>query len=181
MTDEQVIAIPMGMGGSVPQAARSDRADLLDKIKPEQLVETIRQRLLGKEYINGEWREVAALKDRKLTEIGAWEISNLMLGVSSINISISSFNDQEIKKRLLGIAKTTQKTLVANYKEFGIKTTSQLWFIHEIVFSNTLGVLKQADNASIQDLLKNTVQENRNVNTEVKREGRLKRMLGLGQ
>lgn len=180
MSDDQIIAIPMGSSGGVPSNQRSDRADLIDKIKPELLVEVIRNRLLGKEFKNGEWIEVKALRDRRLSEVGAWEISNLMLGVSSINISISKLNDNEIKGRLLRIAKTAQRLLVANEIAYGLHSTSQQYFVHEIVFSNTLAVLKQADNASIQELLKGTVTENRNVSTEVKREGRIKRMLGYG-
>lgn len=181
MVDEQIIAIPMGGGSSsVPQISRNDRADLIDKIKPENLVEIVRHRLLGEEFLNGKWIPVEALKKRKLTEVGAWEISNLMLGVSSINISISKLKDAEIKKRLLNISKTAQLMLVANWIDYGIHNTAQQYYVHEIIFSNTLGVLKQADEASIQELLKGTVQENRNISTEQRKEGKLRRMLGMG-
>lgn len=182
MADEQIIAIPISSGGApaVPQMQRNDRADLIDKIKPEHAVEIIRHRLLGEEFLNGQWKPVPALKDRKLTEIGAWEIANLMLGVSTINTTVSKLKDFEIKRRALAIAATAQKMLVANWQTYGLKNTAQQYFVHQVVFSNTLVVLKQADEASIQELLKGTVTENRNVNTEVRKEGRLKRMLGLG-
>lgn len=180
MSEDQIITIPYPSATSVPQQQRSDRSDLIDKIKPEQMVEIIRHRLMGEEFLNGKWVEVQALRYRKLTEVGAWEIANLMLGVSSINISISKFKDREIKERALRIAKSAQYLLISNYREYGIHNAAQLWFVHEIVFSNTLAVLKQADEASIQELLKGTVQENRNISSEVKREGKLKRMLGLG-
>jgi hypothetical protein len=180
MSDDQIIAIPYPSAPSVPQQPRSDRADLIDKIKPEQMVEIIRHRLMGEEFKNGVWISVPALKARRLTEVGAWEIANLMLGVSSINISISKLSDREIKERALRIAKSAQYLIISNYREYGIHNTAQQWYVHEIVFSNTLAVLKQADDASIQELLKGTVQENRNISSEVKREGRLKRMLGLG-
>lgn len=173
------ISFPYGSGGSLPIQQRNDRADLIDKIKPEAMVEIIRHRLLGEEFKEGVWIKVKALENRALTEIGAWEIANLMLGVSSINVSISKLTDREIKARLLRIAKTAQYMLLANWKEYGLKNTSQQYFVHEIVFSNTLVVLKQADEASIQELLKGTVQENRNVNTEKKETGRLKRLLGM--
>ena len=186
--DEQIIAIPMGSSGgyggglAVPQMTQQSKADLMDKIKPELMVEIIRQHLLGKELINGAWIVVPALKDRRLTEVGAWEIANLMLGVSSVNISISKLNDKEIKNRAYAIAKTTQYLLIANWKDYGITNTGQFYFVHEIVFSNTLAVLKQADAASIQELIKGTVQETRNVMQQPQKEGggdRLKRMLGL--
>lgn len=184
--DDEMVVIPFpvssGSGGmAVPQMSPSGKAELIDKIKPEAMVEIIRHKLLGEEFKNNQWVEVAALKNRKLTQIGAWEIANLMLGVSSINISISKLSDREIKERAYRIAKTAQFMMISNWKEYGITNTSQFWYVHEIVFSNTLAVLKQADAASIQELLKATVYEQRNVNTQQKEQGgkKLSRMLGL--
>jgi hypothetical protein len=179
MNEDEYQSVPFGYG--VPQQQKNDRADLLDKIKPDKIVELIRHRLLGEQLLNSQWVAVRALEDRKLTEVGAWELSNLMLGVSSINISLSKLNDNEIKVRLLSISKTAQRMSVANWRRYGIHSTAQLWFIHEVIFSNTLGVLKQADNASIQELLKGTIQESRIINTDkTERGGRIKKLLGLG-
>ena len=185
MSDE-VVFLPAGQNigsNAVPLASKSDRADLIDKIKPEQVVELIRQRLMGKEFKNNAWVDVPALANRKLTEAGAWEVSNYTLGVASIATSISKLKDQEIKKRLRNLTKAVQRTLVANWHEtdYNIKNTSMLHYVHQIVFSVCLVVLKQADEASIQELLKATVTENRNVNTE-RKEGalsRVKRALGI--
>lgn len=181
--DEQVVAIPIGSGGGmpIPQVNPLNKAELIDKIKPEAMVEIIRNRLLGKEWLNGEWRDVEALKDRRLSEVGAWEIANLMLGVSSINISISKLNDREIKERAFRIAKSAQRLLIANWKLYNLKNIAQQYYVHEIVFSNTLAVLKQADEASIQELMKATVHENRNITTVPKEKGgaRISRMLGF--
>jgi osmotically-inducible protein OsmY len=179
--DYQIIPVSMGgMGASVPVAGKGDRADILDKINPDKVAEEIRQRLLGKEKINSAWVEVAALQDRKLSATGAWEISNLMLGCGSMSVAISKWTDGEIKKRALGIAKTAQYMLVGNWLLYGLKNTAQQHTIHQIVFTNAYTVLKQAQDASIQELIKGTVQENRNIQSEPRREGRLKRMLGLG-
>ena len=183
---DDIIEIPydpgMAYGGyPVPSMPVQNKADLIDKIKPEAMVEIIRHRLMGEEFLNEKWIPVKALSDRKLSDEGAWEIANLMLGVSSINISISSLNDREIKERLKRIAKSAQYLLISNWKRYGVKNTAQFYYVHEIIFSNTLAVLKQADKASIQELLKGTVQEHRNYGY-VQREGRGKkigRMLGL--
>jgi hypothetical protein len=161
MSDEYV-NVPIIAGGNqsgaVPQLTQfSDRGDLIEKIKPELMVEIIRQRFLGKEFINGKWVSVDSLKDRKLSEIGAWELANLMLGVSSINISISKMDDREIKERAYRIAKTAQRMLLSNWKEYGIKNASQFHYVHEILFSNTIAVLKQSGEGSIQELLKGTI------------------------
>lgn len=177
--DENVL-IPFNMPSSVPVPSRSDRADFIDKIKPEQIVEIIRHRLLGEEWINGKWEKISQLQQYALTDVGAWDIANLMLGVATINVSISKLKDFEIKRRLKRIARTAQIKLLSNWIEYGLRNTGQQDFIHEIVFTNTLVVLKQADEASIQELMKATVTENRNVNTEKKEKmgDRIKRMLG---
>ena len=183
MTNEQdnvqYINVPDNSPPSFPNQQKSDRADLLDKIKPEQIVEIIRQRLLGNDFVDGVWKPNPALKSRALSEIGAWEISNLILGTASINTSISKLEDHEIKRRLLNIADTAQMMCLANWQKYEIKNSTQLQFVHAIIFTNGLVVLKQADGASIQELLKGTVYENRNIQSEPKRESRIKRMLGL--
>lgn len=163
---DEYIAIPMemaggGKGGSIPQLSTPiDRSDIIEKIKPEHAVGIIRQHLMGKDFIKGAWVDVPALKDRKLTEVGAWELSNLMLGVSSINVSISKLKDSEIKERAFSIAKSAQRMMLSNWKDYGIKNVAQFYYVHQIIFSNTLVVLKQADDASIQDLIKGTSRSN---------------------
>lgn len=172
--------VPMSQGNVVPQMPRGDRADLIDKIKPDAIVEVIRQRLMGNELINNKWTPIPALKNNSLSEAGAWEISNLMLSSSSINTSISNLNNDEVKKRLLSLVTTAQYLCVSNWRRYGIHNSSQLYFVHEIVFTNALVVLKQADGASIQELLKGTVTENRNINSEQpKSAGKIRRFLGL--
>jgi len=183
----EMVTVPIALGGNqgmgVPAMSPQTRAELIDKIKPEAMVEIIRNRLLGKEWSNKsqDWIDVEALKHRKLTEEGAWEIANLMLGVSSINISISKLSDREIKERLYRIAKSAQYMMISNWRRYGIKNTAQFYYVHEMIFSNTLAVLKQADEASIQALLKHTIHENRNVSSEDKesRSNKISRMLGL--
>lgn len=183
MADEQIIAIPIGDGGgmSVPQISPQNKADLLDKINPGAVVEIIRNKLMGRVWIDNKWVELPSLKDKRLNERGASDIADLMLGASTVSVSVSKLKDREIKKRLLSISKSAQYLLISNWKDYGIVNAAQFYYVHEIVFTNTLVVLKQADEASIQDLLKSTVQENRNVNAPIKERGgqKLSRMLGL--
>jgi len=140
---------------------QGDKADLLEKIRPDEIVEIIRNRLMGKEFIEGKWEIVEVLKTRSLTEVGAWDISNLMLCVSSRNVSLSKLKDDEIKKRALNISRQAQVMCLKNWKEYGIKGTDQLGFVHEIVFSNTLITLKQPEGEGIRKMLMGTVNENR--------------------
>jgi hypothetical protein len=143
---------------------QGDKADLLDKIRPEDIVEVLRNRLLGREFINNQWVEIAELKDRALTPKGAWDISNLMLSVSSRNVSVSKLNNDEIKKRTRGITRQAQKMCLKNWKEYGISGNDQLGFVNEIVLSNTLITLKQPEGEGIRKLIKETQQESKNYN-----------------
>ena len=101
-----------------------------------------------------------------------------MLGVSSQNVSLSSLKDREIKERCLSIAKTAQYMAVENWIEYGIKRKSQFYFIHEIVFSNSLVVLKQPEGEGIRKLLAGTISETRNYNANNDDESK-RRFLGV--
>lgn len=185
MREDNISRIPedvyLPMPSSVPMEQRSDRADILEKIKPEHVVEIIRNRLQGKDIINGQWVDIPILKKHSMSEEGAWIMSNMMLGIGNTSTSISKLNDNEIKNRLRNLTRSTMIKLICNVKPYGIKNVSDFYYIHEIMFSHALVVLKQADEASIQEMIKGVVHENRNVSNEVRRESRLKRMLGLSQ
>lgn len=181
-TGQQVDVGKKNNNSYVPSGStqRSDKADLLEKIRPDAIVEIIRHKLLGESFdlSTKKWILNPALKDFALTEVGAEQIANLMLSVSSQNISLSNLKDQEIKNRVLSIAKTAQYLCVENWIEYGLKRKSQLYFVNEIVFSNSLAVLKQPEGEGIRKLLSGTIQESRiyNSNEEEKKGGRF---LGL--
>jgi hypothetical protein len=179
--ETQIIAIPypQGAGSGVPVPQRNEKADLIEKIKPDYIVEIIRHRLMGEDFINNEWVKIKGLQEYSLTERGAWELSNLMLGVSSINISISKLKEGAIRNRLKRIARDAQIMCVGNWEAYGIKNSAQLYYVHSIIFSNTMAVLFQAGEGSIQELVKGTIYEQRQVNTETKPAGKIKRLLGL--
>lgn len=180
MSDDSVI-IPFPIGsGSVPVPSRIDRADFVDKIKPEQVVEVIRHKLLGEEYLGGKWVKIQALQKNALSERGAWEISNLMLGAGSINVSISKLTSYQINARLRNLVKETMVKMISSWKDYGIKEIGQFYYVKSILFSNALAVLSQAGDGSIQELFKTTVQENRTISTDKKEPGRIKRLLGMG-
>jgi len=145
----------------------NSKADLLDKIRPEEAVKHIKQMLMGREF-NEEterWEYNPALKDLALTEKGASAIANLMFPASTRTVSVSNLNDEEIKKRLLSIIRTAMKMCLDNWNSYGIKEESQLFFIREVVHTNTLVALKQPENEGIRRLLNSTISESRNVST----------------
>lgn len=144
-------------GTAPPLVLGSERADLLDKIQPTLIIDIIYHRLMGEVEHNGKWIKRPELQTRALTELGAWDIATLMTPVSSQNVSLSKLKDSEIRARALSIAKTAQMMCLRNWKEYGIKGTDQLWFVHQIVFSNTFITLKQPEGEGIRKMLKDTM------------------------
>ena len=137
----------------------AEKADLLERIKPDLIVDIIRHRLLGEEFLDGKWEKIPEFQDRALTAKGAWEISNLMLPVSSQNVSISKLTNDEIRERTFQIAREAMLMCVKNWKEYGISGADQLGLVHQIVFSNTFITLKQPEGEGIRKMLMGTIQE----------------------
>jgi len=144
----------------------SDKANILDKIDPTEIVTIIRNKLMGNDFVEGKWVKMVYLQTRALTPLGAWDLSNLMLAVSSKNVTISNLKDTEIKKRVLNICKQAQYMSLKNWKEYGIDGVDQLGFVHEIIFSNSLITLKQPMNEGVRKMLMSTISEQRNYHGE---------------
>lgn len=184
MSDEEVIFVdehnnrvqpPKGYSSPranyPPTISGGEKADLLDKIKPDLIVEIIRHKLMGEEKENGKWIKKEALKERSISESGAWDIANLMIGASSQNVSLSKLTNGEIRTRTLSIVKTAQSMCLKNWKEYNIKGVDQLAFVHEIVFTNTFITLKQPEGGGIRKLIGEITTESRQItsNEPIKR------------
>jgi hypothetical protein len=173
----QYVNVPdYGYSQSIPQMPKGDRADLIDKLKPDLIIEVIRHRLMGEEFRDNVWVKIPALQARSISEVGAWDLSNLMLGTASLNVSMSMLDDYEIKNRLKSICRTAQYLCVANWQKYKIVNKSQLYFVNDIMFTNGLVVLKHAQDAGFQMLLKGTVNEQRMVSEQPKQPGLLGRL-----
>lgn len=162
------IAPPKGMAGSSSSpnfsypptgSARQDKGDIIDKIRPDNIIEKIRHNFMGEELINGKWIAIEELKERALTKRGAWDMTNLMLPVSSQNVSLSKLTDQEIRHRTLEIIRTAQRMMLTNWKEYGIKGVDTFEFVHQIIMSNTFITLKQPEEGGIRKLIQGTTHE----------------------
>lgn len=162
-----------GLGIPTPATQKMDKGDILDKIKPDLIIEVMRHKLMGEDLIKGAWRKIPSMKDRCVSEVCAWDMANLMLGVSSQNVALSKLNDREIRERTMEIVKTAQYMLLKNWKIYKIKGIDQLNFVHQLIISNTFITLKQPEGEGIRKLIKGTIQESRSVvdNQQSKKKG----------
>lgn len=180
---DEIIEVPDNYSMAVPQSTGDKvTTDFLDKMRPEEIVEVIRQKLLGKEYIKGEWKSVDALKNRRLSEVGAWEISNLALGIANIGMSISRIDKNQANERLRSVNRSAQRNMVTSWRSYGVTSSSQYYYVKEILFSLTQAVLFQATGGSIQELFKSGIIHENRTYSDRPRESKIKRLgraLGL--
>lgn len=149
----------------MPINNQGDKASIIERINPDEIVELIRMRLMGKmkNPTTGSWESIKALEGNAISELGAWEITNLILSVSNTNTSLSKLKDVEIKKRAFSIMVTSIKMTIANFSEYHITNTAQLRYIADVVFSITFITLKQADNEGIRKMITGMYSENKTI------------------
>lgn len=146
---------------SIPIMSSQEKANLLEQIKPDAIVEIIRHKLMGEERIEGKWKKNPALKDRAVNEVCAWDVANLMLPASSLNVSLTKLSNHEIRRRTLNIVKAVQYLLLRNWEAYEIKGADQFNYVHQIVMTNTFITLKQPDNEGFRNWLGKTSNEQR--------------------
>lgn len=172
---------PTNYGFQPYNLSYGDKADLLEKIKPEHIVNVYLHQLQGERWEDNQWKADIELKGRALSKIGAWDIANLMLSVSSQNVALSNMTDDEIRVRALGIAKRAVKLCLRNYQSYQIRGVDHIGYIFEIVFSNTFITLKQAEKEGIRSLIKGTTSESRIVSEQQSGPGFISRFLNRGR
>ena len=132
------------------------QGDLLEKIRPDEIVEVMKRRLMGYEWRDNMWKLNTSLQARALTEEGATAISTLMLSASSQNVAISKLNDREIRERTRALIKTAMRMCLRNWESYGIKGADIFYYIKDIIHTNTFVTLKQPEGAGIQKLIGGT-------------------------
>lgn len=159
--------------GYQPMIMPSEKADLYDKIRPEDVIETIKYMMMG--YVfnkqRNEWVYDKRYRNIALTEVGAGQISTLLLPVSNKNVSISKLKDHEIRNRVQSLVRTAMKMCLRNWYEYGIRSPEQFMFVKEIVLSVAFITLKQPEDAGVRTFIQGVTQEHRMVNESPKEKG----------
>jgi len=163
---EPVQQPPQGGGNSsmyMPTIMSSEKSDLYAKIDPQRIVDYLKYKLMGYEFDSEKMEWYAPKWKKGLTEMGAAEITTLMLPVSSKNVLISKLTDDEIRERTKYIVKTAIKMCMMNWKSYGITGSDQIYLVKEIVLSNTFITLKQPENAGAREFLGKSSSENKQI------------------
>jgi len=138
--DYEAPAIPYPVDGG-------GRADLLDKIRPEKIIEVIKNKLMGRELdlSTNTWKDNPVLSESAVSELCANDMSILILSVSNPNTSISKLKDQEIRKRAYSITETAVSMLITGWSRYKITNASQLAYVSDILYSLAFITMKQAE------------------------------------
>lgn len=139
----------------------SNKADLLDKINPDKVVEEMKNKLMGREFNEKTrtWIANENLKRNAVSELCANDMANLILSVSNQNVSISKLSDKEIRLRAYSVMKTAIKMILANWKSYDISNSAQINFVSDIIFSLSFITMKQADAEGIRKMIVGTRSE----------------------
>ncbi len=152
-----MVSVPYPMMGR-------EKADLMEKIKPEHTIESLRYRLMGyEEKEKGTWVKVPYLEAFAVSPRGAWELTNLIFAVSNQNVSISNLDEEQIKASALDILDAAIEMMIDYWDEYNIKSTSQMAYLKAIIFRTAYITLHQPFNKGIQQLIMGTQTENRQV------------------
>lgn len=162
---------PQQSGYYMPTIMPSEKADLFDKINPQDIVEIMKYKLMGYEFDRDKQQWYKPEWSKGINERGANEITTLMLPVSSKNVAISKLNDGEIRERTKAIHREAMLLCLRNWKQYDIKGPDQIGLISQIVVSNTFITLKQPENAGIRELIKGTTQESRVIQEAPEKKG----------
>jgi len=148
-----------------PYNMTGDRASIIEKINPEDIVELIRNRLMGKEFNaeTGKWITNNCLRDNAISEVGAWDLANLTLSISNANTSLSKLDDKTIRKRAYSLTETAVHMMISNWQEYKITNRAQINFIADILYSLTLITLKMADAEGIRKMIMGMYSESKNI------------------
>jgi hypothetical protein len=144
-----------------PVIMASEKADLYDKIKPEEVVEDIKYRLMGYEFnkSTGDWIINPVYKELAITRLGAWQITSLLFPVSNKSVPISKLKDDDIRKRTRMLVRTAMKMCLRNWQEYGIRSPEQLYFVKEIVLSVAFITLKLPEDAGARTFIQGVTNE----------------------
>lgn len=172
---EYVEQQPQQQGGNSgfyqPTIMPSEKADLYDKINPQDIVDYLKFRLMGYEWDRHQQDWIKPKWKKGLTELGASELTTLMLPVSSKNVIISKLDDSEIRQRTKNIHKTAMMMCIKNWKEYGIRGSDEIQLVSQIVVSNTFITLKQPENAGAREFLGKSSSEQKSIIEDNKPKG----------
>jgi len=158
-----------------PTIMGSEKSDLYDKIRPEDVIESMKYLLMGYEWSKqrGEWVFNPVYKNVALSKLGAWQLATMLLSVSNKTTSISSLKDADIRIRTKYLVKTGEKMCLRNWREYGIRSAEQYFFIKEIIVSICFIMLKQPEGAGVRKFIQGVSSENRIIQEQPKKEGML--------
>jgi hypothetical protein len=156
-----------------PTIMSSEKADLFDKIKPEEVVNAIKFQLMGYwfNYSTQVWEPNKAMMKTALTELGATKIATFMLPVSSKSVTITKLNADEIRERIKGLMREVMKACLREWKDYGMITSAHFVLVKSVVLSNTLITLKQPENAGVRQFIQGTTSEQRLIQEQPKQSG----------
>lgn len=171
--DEQ----PKLQGGGTPyyqpMIMPSEKSDLYDKIRPEDVIEMMTYYLMGYRYSPQKmiWEYDSRLETISLSFVGASRIATLLYSVSNKSTSISKVDDEYIRRRTKSMIRTIMFDCLYHWEEFGIKSPTTFYYLKDLAVAIISIILKQPEGAGVRGLIMGVSQEVKNIQETPKKEG----------
>lgn len=156
-----------------PMIMPSEKSDLYDKIRPEDVVEMMTYYLMGYRFNPQKqvWEYDPKLESISLSYVGASRIAVAWYSVSNKSTSISKVDENYIRERTKIMVRNIMKDCLYFWHEFGIKSDTTFFYIKDLSVSIISLILKQPEGAGVRGLLMGVSQEVKNINETPKKEG----------
>lgn len=179
--DLQAQGIGVALNQGVPLPTRTERAEFVDKTRPEPLIEEIRHKLLMEYYDrdSGKWLKMPNFQEQAWSEFGAWQIATKLNHIANINITAGNISEEMMLNRIYGFVEEVLYDIGVNFIEYGYKNDGQIYDVKSLTISVALGTLSQAKEGHTSRTWRETTVENRQVITapQQQTQGRLKTLL----
>jgi hypothetical protein len=156
-----------------PMIMPSEKSDLYDKIRPEEVIETVKYLFMGYQYdkMKQQWILNPLMSSIALSEVGANHLTTLLFPVSNKSVSISKLTDNEIRERTKSLNRTAMRMCLYYWYEYGIKSPATLFYVKEVILSISFITLKQPEDAGVRKFIQGSTQENKIIQEQPKKEG----------
>lgn len=163
----QQIGINAAIQQGTPAPTRTERAEFVDKIRVEPVLENIKHQLAMEYYDKNQeaWLEIPGCEDKRWSKFGINAI--LIKFTPMINVAVQGANISEelMLKRVFNFTESVLFDVGENWKEYGVKNEGMIIDIGEICMSISMSTWSQAKEGHTSRTWRETTVENRQIVT----------------
>lgn len=151
-----------GQDNSIMPPEREERESpeigVIRELSPKKILMDLRMNLKGFEW-NPEKKLYEKIDEPLMNDEGIRRYIAVMHSVITDLVTFSNYSPEEIGGLVLYVCDNTLPSIHVNYKEYGIKTKSDLFIVDTQIFNLTLAAFKKAVGAGDRNVIGRTISE----------------------